>query len=88
MGFATNQPPRTQAGAIGLALIVWGLAVAAKADAAPPSDDDWTMPAIIVGVMVFLFLNNLIFGTGKKNDSGGICGGGGDSCGGGCGGGD
>jgi hypothetical protein len=88
MGPVIDRSPSGVAGAASLALIAWGLTVAAK-PAAAANDDDWTVPAIIVGVMMFIFIYNVMFGTGKN--SSGSCGGGGDSsdgCGGGCGGGD
>jgi hypothetical protein len=77
---------RAKAGAAdaGLALIIWTLTVAAK-PAAKATDDDWTMPAIIVGVMAFLILYNVLTGKGVLRGEGGD---GGDGCGGGCGGGD
>lgn len=74
-----------RAGEAGVTTMLWTLLVAAK-PAPAASDDDWTMPAIVVGVMVFIFFYNVVFGKGGKDGSGGSCGGGGDGCGGGCGG--
>ncbi len=73
------------AGKAAIGAMLWTMLVAAK-PATAASDDDWTMPAIIVGIMVFIFFYNFVFGKGDKNNSSGSCGGGGDGCGGGCGG--
>lgn len=73
---------RPKAVTAGLALAIFIFSTAAAASKPQAADDDWTWPAIIVGVMVFLVLSNLIFGKGSVGGDSG------DGCGGGCGGGD